>query len=45
MHAQNEKNRLRSIYKEVNDDDNEALKIQMQIRDKINKKQSEIING
>lgn len=31
-----EKKELRNLYKNVNDNDNEALKIQMQIRDKIN---------
>ena len=31
-----EKERLRDLYKNVNDDDTEALKIQMQLRDKIN---------
>lgn len=31
-----EKNEMRNLYKNVNDNDNEALKIQMQIRDKIN---------
>ena len=31
-----EKEKLRDLYKNVNDDDTEALKIQMQLRDKIN---------
>ena len=31
-----EKEQIRSLYKNVNDDDTEALKIQMQLRDKIN---------
>ena len=31
-----EKTEMRNLYKNVNDDDNEALKIQMQLRDKIN---------
>ncbi len=36
-----EKEKMRSLYKNVNDDDTEALKIQMQLRDKINKQKSE----
>ena len=31
-----EKTEMRNLYKNVNDDENEALKIQMQLRDKIN---------
>ncbi len=31
-----EKEQIRNLYKNVNDDDTEALKIQMQLRDKIN---------
>jgi len=31
-----EKNETRNMYKDVNEDDNEALKLQMQLRDKIN---------
>lgn len=31
-----EKNTMRNLYKNVNDNENEALKIQMQLRDKIN---------
>ena len=31
-----EKEQMRSLYKNVNNDDTEALKIQMQLRDKIN---------
>lgn len=31
-----ERNEIRNLYKNANDDDNEALKIQMQLRDKIN---------
>lgn len=31
-----EKKKMRNLYNNVNDDDNEALKVQMQIRDKIN---------
>ena len=31
-----EKEQMRNLYKNVNDDDTEALKIQMQLRDKIN---------
>lgn len=33
---ENEKMEIRNLYKNVNDNDNEALKIQMQLRDKIN---------
>lgn len=33
---ENEKTQMRNLYKTVNDNDNEALKIQMQLRDKIN---------
>jgi DNA primase len=33
---ESEKNKLRNLYKNVNDDDNEALKLQMLLRDKIN---------
>ena len=36
-----EKEKIRNLYKNVNDDDTEALKIQMQLRDKINKQKSE----
>ena len=42
--CQNEKEqeRIRSLYKDVNNDDTEALKIQMQLRDKINKNRRKI---
>lgn len=33
---ESEKAEIRNLYKNVNDDDNEALKVQMQLRDKIN---------
>lgn len=35
-HIEHEKAQIRNSYKEVNDNDNEALKLQMQLRDKIN---------
>lgn len=35
-HLQSEKAEIRNLYKNVNDNDNEALKVQMQLRDKIN---------
>lgn len=33
-----ERNEMRNLYKNVNDNDNEALKVQMQLRDKIKKR-------
>ncbi len=36
-----EKEKMRSLYRNANNDDTEALKIQMQLRDKINKQKSE----
>lgn len=36
FHIENEQSKMRNLYKNVNDNDNEALKIQMQLRDKIN---------
>lgn len=33
---ENENSEMRNLYKNVNDNDNEALKVQMQLRDKIN---------
>ena len=36
FHSQHENAQIRNLYKDVNDDDNEALKLQMQLRDKIN---------
>lgn len=35
-HLEFEKNEIRNLYKNANDNDNEALKIQMKLRDKIN---------
>lgn len=35
-HLEHEKAQIRNSYKEANDNDNEALKLQMQLRDKIN---------
>ena len=37
-HKEKEKEKLRNLYKNAADDDTEALKIQMQLRDKINKR-------
>lgn len=36
FHIQHEHSQMRDLYKNVNDNDNEALKLQMQLRDKIN---------
>lgn len=42
---ENERTKIRNLYNDVNDDENEALKVQMQLRDKINnRRKSEIIN-
>lgn len=36
FYLENEHQKMRNLYKDVNDNENEALKIQMQLRDKIN---------
>ena len=39
-----EQEKIRNLYKSANDNDTEALKIQMQLRDRINSKESEKMN-
>ena len=44
IQMEKEREQLRNLYKSANDDDIEALKLQMQLRDKINNRKSEKMN-